>query len=205
MEIYSEEYYRNLPHIQPPDGAFFITYRLKGSLPKHIIESYREEFLILKANKKTHKEAINLFIDIADNYLDNYSDLHHLRNPQIAKIVADSLHYFDGKYYKLMAYCIMSNHVHVVVDQNGYDDVQLSDIFGRIKSYSANECNKVLNKNGAFWTPEIYDHLLLNRNEIEHYIKYTLNNPVVANLTDKWSNWPHSYVYKDWIDDDLKY
>jgi len=205
MEKYSEEYYRNMPHFQPSDGAFFITYRLKGSIPKNILHDYREEYNTLKENKKTRKEANNLFIETADNYLDNHSNLHLLRNPKLARIVADSLHYFDGKYFKLLAYCIMSNHVHVVVDQNGYNDIQLSDVFGRIKSYSANECNKVLNKKGSFWTPEIYDHLLLNRNDIDYYIKYTLNNPVAANITDKWNNWAYSFVYNDWVDDNVIY
>ena len=41
-------------------------------------------------------------------------DLHGSKIDRIAKEIADSLHYRDGKMYCLDAYCIMSNHVHVV-------------------------------------------------------------------------------------------
>jgi hypothetical protein len=39
-EIY---YNRNLPHFQPPEGVFFLTFRLAGSLPKEIIEQMKFE------------------------------------------------------------------------------------------------------------------------------------------------------------------
>ena len=44
---YNFYYRRNLPHYQPKDGIFFITYRLAFSLPKEIINnltSRRNEF-----------------------------------------------------------------------------------------------------------------------------------------------------------------
>ena len=37
-----------------------------------------------------------------------------LKDERIAKEVADSMHYLDGKVYHLDAYCIMANHVHAV-------------------------------------------------------------------------------------------
>ena len=39
-------YRRNLPHIQPPEGTFFITYRLFGSIPKAVIERLKMEHAI---------------------------------------------------------------------------------------------------------------------------------------------------------------
>jgi hypothetical protein len=38
-----EFYRRHLPHWQPQGAVFFVTFRLKNSLPHELIESLREE------------------------------------------------------------------------------------------------------------------------------------------------------------------
>jgi hypothetical protein len=38
-----EFYRRHLPHWQPQDAIFFVTFRLKDSLPFEVIEALREE------------------------------------------------------------------------------------------------------------------------------------------------------------------
>jgi REP element-mobilizing transposase RayT len=38
-----------------------------------------------------------------------------LNEPNIAKIVTSAFRYFDGSKYELHAYCVMSNHVHVLL------------------------------------------------------------------------------------------
>ncbi|MEO7840398.1 MAG: hypothetical protein ABIU06_13705, partial [Anaerolineales bacterium] len=38
-----EFYHRHLPHWQPREAVFFVTFRLKDSLPHEFIESLREE------------------------------------------------------------------------------------------------------------------------------------------------------------------
>ena len=37
-----------------------------------------------------------------------------LGEPRIAELVREALHYRDGKVYRLDAFCIMPNHVHIV-------------------------------------------------------------------------------------------
>jgi putative DNA methylase len=39
-----------------------------------------------------------------------------LRDDRVARIVADVLGYFDGERYRLLAWVVMPNHVHVVVE-----------------------------------------------------------------------------------------
>ncbi len=36
-------YRRNLPHLHPSGAAFFVTFRLAGSLPAEVIERLRQE------------------------------------------------------------------------------------------------------------------------------------------------------------------
>ena len=96
-----------------------------------------------------------------------------LKDDRIAKAVAESLHYRDGKMYCLDAYCIMSNHVHVVftplpiqssdvaqtVSLHANDnDTQtkslcyntLSSIMQSLKGYTAHKANRLLGRKGAF-------------------------------------------------------
>jgi len=37
-----------------------------------------------------------------------------LRDPRIGELVADALRFWHGKRYRLVAWCVMPNHVHVI-------------------------------------------------------------------------------------------
>jgi len=38
---YKPIYRRNLPHVQPPGATLFVTFRLAGSLPKHVLDEWK--------------------------------------------------------------------------------------------------------------------------------------------------------------------
>ena len=200
MRKYDEEYRRNLPHIQPDDGLFAITYRIKGTIPKSIIDFYDVEYE--KAIIKSKEEIIakQLFFDITDSYLDSGESHNYLLKGNISQIVVDSLKYYEGKYYKLIAYCIMSNHVHVIIDKQGFESASLTSIFGSIKGYSAYLINRELRRDGHFWSAEIYDHIIKSEGELESQIKYVINNPVKAGLVNHWRNWNFTFVDEEYID-----
>ena len=101
---------------------------------------------------------------------------------QIAAVVADTLRLFDEKKYRLFAWCIMPNHVHVVM--RVFPTHELADVLHSWKSYTAKEANRILNKHGAFWQREYYDHLLRDEAEFERALKYVVENPVKAGLKD---------------------
>ncbi|MCL4550567.1 MAG: hypothetical protein M1495_18605, partial [Bacteroidetes bacterium] len=83
--------------------------------------------------------------------------------------------------------------------QNGVDmNVDLhkpfvADILRKLKGATSRECNKTLNRSGAFWQHESYDHVVRDENELSRIIEYVLNNPVNAALVDKWEDWKWSY------------
>ena len=124
------------------------------------------------------------------------------------KIVADKIHEFDGEKYKLIAYCIMPNHVHLLIDtfnfsfnSGGSENKSstkyyyLTDILRLIKGNTARYCNQILNRSGKFWQSESYDHYVRNQNELGRIIEYILDNPVKANLCNERSDWKWSYSY----------
>ena len=88
-----------------------------------------------------------------------------LKEPATASIVEGALLHFQGDRYLLSAWCVMPNHVHVVVTP--HHDHSLSGILHSWKSFSAHEINRRLNKRtGKIWEEEAFDHIV--RDEISH-------------------------------------
>ena len=196
-------YRRNLPHIQPPGELFFVTWTLKGAIPKEKRREIQSQHQIAIKNIKDKEEldkTNRIFFKKYDEILHHeQSGNHYLKNKRLAKIVADALHYWDNKRMELIAYCIMSNHVHLVL-RMFYKDVNdkilyLRDVLSSIKRYTSRQCNKVIGKTGNhFWQDESYDRHIRDDAELERIIQYVLNNPVKANLCKSWEDWEFSYI-----------
>jgi len=69
-------------------------------------------------------------------------------------------------------------------------DSRIIPILQRLKSYTAHMANKVLQRSGAFWGREYYDHCIRNSEEFDRLVRYALDNPVKANLCKTWNEWP---------------
>lgn len=184
---------RNLPHLHPSEGIFFITYRLFGSLPKEIIEKLHDEYknergdILIQPNKHTYFVAF-------DEYLDKYeSGKHYLAIPEIAEINKQAIHHYEEKYYQLICYCIMSNHIHLIIKLRD-DAPDLSKIMQSIKRFTARESNKIMGCEGQFWMQESYDRLIRDSKELKNIVNYVINNPVKAGLTNDWKKWPNTYL-----------
>ena len=83
----------------------------------------------------------------------------------------------------------MSNHVHVVLKPL----LPLSSIMKTLKGYTAFKANQILERRGAFWESESFDHVVRNAEEFERIVRYVLNNPVKARLVNEWQQWRWSY------------
>ncbi|GAJ14499.1 unnamed protein product [marine sediment metagenome] len=201
------EYRRNLPHIQPEEGIFFITFRLKDSLPLSVIDrlkknALRREIDIISSKgdfNKIDKENKHFedFIEF-DAYLDRATfGTTYLKDPKAATIVANTIHYLDGKDFKLICYCIMPNHVHLIIYKTKRI---LFRILQSLKRHSAREANIILSRNGSFWQKESYDRLIRDRNDLAEKIEYTLYNPVKAGLVDDWRDWQFTYCKDEFLE-----
>ncbi len=143
-----------------------------------------------------------------DQLLDTtHNSVQYLKQPEIAHVVISKLHELHGKFYELIAYCIMPNHVHLVIDTylqikdldykieitpDNYK--QIAVIMHLIKGATAFKINKILGRKGTFWQKESYDHCVRTPKELQNIIAYTLENPVKAGLVTEWQQWPFSYV-----------
>ena len=110
--------------------------------------------------------------------------------PRIARVVEDSLLHFEGQRYALHAWCVMPDHVHVLVTP--FEDRPLNTILHSWKSFTANEVNKMLHRAGALWQPESFDHLVRSPEAFERFAAYIESNPVAAGLCSDPSAWQFS-------------
>lgn len=168
---------RKLPHLYEPGNDFFITTRLAGTLPRS--PSAKKSFSQLEA--ELHRN------DFGPTWL---------ANPKVAQVISEALFFRNGKVFDLHAFCIMSNHIHIVfrnIVPDGGKAEPISKIMKLFKSFTARQSNLVIGRSGSFWTPESYDRQIRNRLEWERIIWYVINNPVKAKLVDRWENWPWTY------------
>jgi REP element-mobilizing transposase RayT len=195
---FREFYRRRLPHIQSAGAAYFVTFRLKNSLPKDVVDRLAKESQNTKLlNENKRASAYREWFEKYDHALDQFvNTAPYLRDDLIAEMVSTSIQYRDGKMYELIAYCVMPNHVHVIfiplMKKPGIY-FGLSEILHSLKRHTAKEANHLLRRSGSFWQDESYDHCIRDEAELERIVRYVLLNPVKAGFVDEWKKWKWSY------------
>lgn len=201
-------YRRNLPHIHPEGYPLFITFRLADSIPLEILAELkiqREQALkALKAQSPNEIDKIEqMYFSRYDEWLDRCSSgPRWLENKTIADVVVAKIHAMNGVNFQLLSFCIMPNHVHLLIEDILANRVHrrktavypVADMLRLLKGSTARDCNLKLARNGQFWNHESYDHFVRNEQELERTVKYILNNPVKAGLVEESKDWQFSYI-----------
>jgi putative transposase len=171
-------YERNLPHWHPEGATVFITWSLHGAHDKFRVHS-------------NDTDPGKAFAEL-DRCLDQASSgPTWLKIPEIARCGEDAIQFGDRqlKLYTLLAYVIMANHVHIVVQPK----TTLSHITKSIKGFTARKCNEILGWTGEkFWQDESYDHWARTDRELQKIIAYVEKNPLRAGLVGSMEEWPWS-------------
>ena len=143
----------------------------------------------------SNKSKVREKLVMIDKYEDSGVGQCFMRNDRVAQIVKDTLFYYDGKKYKIIAWCIMPNHVHILIEVfNGFS---LSEIIHSWKSYSANQINKLLNRTGQVWMMEYFDRYIRDYEHFDKVVNYIHNNPVKAGLVKSPSEYRWSSAYEE--------
>ena len=200
--MHTQTYYRrNMPHIVPPGATLFITFRLAGSLPVAVIQQLQAE---LQAALNTISQAIpaeeqtaathrarKAYFGKFDAQLDgNTSGPIWLHQPAVAELVKCEIELLVELEINVLSYCIMPNHVHVVLQLPEEPDFSFGKLMQRLKGRTAYRANQLLRRNGPFWQHESYDHLVRGTRELERINAYVVMNPVKAGLVENWEEWP---------------
>jgi REP element-mobilizing transposase RayT len=182
-----------LPHWEKEEGLYFITFHLADSLPQSVLAKIVERHNLLatakqnNANLLPEQEALLAGYSHSriEEYFDRGAGSCAFNDPRIAGAMAAALRFREGAHYRLLAWCIMPNHVHVVVRL--FPGQELARVVKAWKNFSAKAANQTLGRKGRFWQREYYDRLIRNEDEFNRAIRYVVENPLKARLRD-W-NW----------------
>ncbi len=161
-------YERKLPHWHPEEASIFLTWMLKGAIP---LQCKRSPFADEDAK-----------LDRGD------SGPTWLKDASCAKIVAEAIEHGEAsmKMYKLIAYVVMSNHVHLLICPL----VPVPKITRVLKGYTAREINRLLNRTGqALWQDESFDRWMRGGKDERTITRYIEMNPVTAGLVHTAEQW----------------
>jgi REP element-mobilizing transposase RayT len=156
-----------------------ITFRLADSLPVEVLHRLLQEEI---DDVSRHKQIEQL--------LDAGHGACWLRQTAVANIVEDSLLHGDGKRYRLLAWCVMPNHIHVLIETGSVYPV--SAIVQGWKSYTARLINQHLGRSGSLWMRDYFDRYIRDDHHLAAVIAYIHSNPVKAGLVSLEQEWSYS-------------
>lgn len=191
---------RNLPHWFQVGAAIFVTFRTADSMPHDVVERFHSELkhwlakngLPLElAERDTNglacpREKLAEFKKLRarawHRSLDECHGECHLRQPKLARIVADAIFYHDSTKYDLDCFVVMPNHVHAIVQFRPGNSLKV--ISQSWMRYSARQINFETGDTGQFWQSEPFDHIIRSPEQFAYLQKYIADNPKKAKLTN---------------------
>ena len=99
--------------------------------------------------------------------------------------------------YKIAGYCLMGNHVHVVVVTGPRSTP--SDIMRAWKGWSSRRLQATLGRKGGIWKDRYSDNIIMSMKELLGVLEYIHNNPVKAGIVSKATDyrWSSAREYAD--------
>jgi REP element-mobilizing transposase RayT len=210
-------YRRRLPHWEKPGAIYFVTFRVAGSLPRSLLQQADAEIRSIQQRLQQQGRPASEFERerqaILERYLDEDRTNPILSNPPLAALVRDALLFHAGQKYDLLAWCIMPNHVHLLLKplpkgtppsrrlESGEDTAgtvailpaafhSLAEILHSLKSYTAHQAGKLGLVSGSLWEREYFDRWTRNDEAVEYYRQYIRNNPLKAGLVPTPTEYP---------------
>ncbi|GDY13228.1 hypothetical protein LBMAG53_21060 [Planctomycetota bacterium] len=168
---------RNLPHFDGAQKLQCITYRLADSLPVHVAERRADE-RDSKADPAYRKRI--------DRYLDTGHGSCCLSHSEIAQAIVDTWTRFDPERYRLHAWVVMPNHVHVLIAiQAAWS---LAKIVQSWKSWTGKRIKQVTTLSTG-WQRDYWDRYIRDEMHYLRAIAYIHANPVQAGLCRTPEEW----------------
>jgi REP element-mobilizing transposase RayT len=168
----------HLHHIDLPNHYQFVTFRTHDSVDGYLKKISSST---IPENKKQQE---------LDNHLDKSLNGAYLKHN-----ILNLLHHFimskNKDYYDLVAFCIMPNHIHMLIKPR----MKLSLVIKNLKGASGFLINKELNQKGTFWADGYFDKLIRDEEHFNIVYNYIKNNP--RNVTPVEGELPRFYGVYD--------
>jgi REP element-mobilizing transposase RayT len=168
-----------------------INWRSRGYLPHFDAEDVQQHIIIGLADAISYEIIESDTVKrlwLFDEALDRDAGECVLATPRCASIVQNELLHHDGDRYRLLAWCVMPNHVHIVADR-------VQDLPGTVrrwKTWTTRQINAVVGREGGLWKREYFERFARSEHHLQTMIHYVEQNPVVAGLVATASDWEWS-------------
>jgi putative transposase len=178
-----------LPHFDAGQISQSIKFRLADALPQDKLDQLAQELVVMPGSTQATERRRKI-----EQWMDAGMGCCALRHPQVAALMQETLQKFDGERYRLIAWCIMPNHVHVLIEPL----VSLPRIVQSWKSFTGRWALSHSAELGlgapshAFWMRDYWDRYIRDERHLLAVIDYIHENPVSAGLCASALDWPWS-------------
>jgi type I restriction enzyme R subunit/putative DNA methylase len=187
-----------LPHFDAAGLIQHITFHLADSLPREAIARMQHELESFTERQRAVEQRKRI-----QELLDSGLGSCILCREDCARIVEDSLLFGDGDRYRLLAWVVMPNHVHVLIQQ--LPDWPLGKVVQSWKRHTTREIRHLPSPDNLgslgppsctrqpsapVWQRDYWDRFIRDERHFLAAKLYIENNPVAAGLVPKAEAWP---------------
>ena len=196
-----------LPHFESSDAIQHVTFHLADSLAQSVLLRLESELRTLPAENRDleRRRRVEAWIDAGHGCC-------VLRKPDIADLVQRSLLSLDSQRYRLLAWVVMPNHVHVLFEaMDGWTAAKIVASWKKFTARKICDClrddcvhgtaGKTIANHGIgvprrpIWHREYWDRFIRNERHLLRAVEYIHMNPVKARLTASAENWRWSSAF----------
>jgi REP element-mobilizing transposase RayT len=180
-----------MPHFDSNHVVQHVTFHLADSLPADVLARLEEELRTVPPERQDAERRRRI-----ETWIDAGHGCCLLREPAAACLVQDALLYFDSVRYRLLAWVVMPNHVHVLFQP--MEGWTMARIVASWKSFTGRRLSSLLpasprsNAVHRVWHREYWDRYIRDEQHFHTAREYIHNNPVKAGLVRRPEEWEWS-------------
>lgn len=127
-----------------------------------------------------------------------YKKMTYFKDPEMAQFIEKEIDYrsrVSGE-VTIFAYCIMPDHVHLLLKLNEGYGKSLPNWVAAFKKYNARILSMMSNIK-PLWQANYYEHVVRKDESLKNIAEYIVNNPVRKNMVREWQKYPFSKINHD--------
>lgn len=115
-------------------------------------------------------------------------------SPVAAKHINDEINFRSGKEVKIYSYCLMPNHLHLLLSLSPSYGKSLQNWVAAFKRHTAYHLKSVVGGGTRLWQKKFYEHVVRNDESLKNIAEYIVLNPVRKGMVENWNEFPHSFM-----------